>query len=39
VTKSFECGVSYIGDIKIRINDIFEFILVEEKVRTLKKKN
>ncbi|MCX6809648.1 MAG: translation initiation factor IF-2 [Candidatus Berkelbacteria bacterium] len=38
VTKGFECGVSYIGDIKIKIKDIFEFILVEEKVRTLKKK-
>ena len=38
VDKGFECGVSYIGDLKLKENDVLEFIMVEEKLRTLKKK-
>jgi translation initiation factor IF-2 len=33
-----ECGISYTGNLKLKPDDILEFILVEEKLRTLKKK-
>jgi len=33
-----ECGVSYKGDLKIKPGDILEFVLVEEKLRSLKKR-
>ncbi len=33
-----ECGISYLGAIKIKPDDILKFILVEERLRTLKKK-
>lgn len=33
-----ECGISYTGNLKLKSDDILEFILVEEKLRTLKKK-
>lgn len=38
VDKNFECGVSYLGDLKLKEGDILEFILVEEKMKTLKKR-
>jgi len=38
VNKGFEAGLSYIGDYKAKVGDVLEFILVEEKVRTLKKR-
>jgi len=37
--KGFEAGISYKGNIKIKPKDILKFILVEEKVRSLKKKS
>lgn len=37
--KDEECGVSYSGKIKVKVDDILEFILVEEKMRSLKKKS
>jgi len=38
VEKGTECGVSYSGDTKLKPGDTLEFILVEEKIRTIKKK-
>ncbi len=38
VEKDTECGISFSGETKVKTEDIFEFILVEEKMRTLKKK-
>lgn len=38
VEKGSECGISFSGDIKVKPEDILEFILIEEKVRSLKKK-
>jgi len=38
VDKNFECGVSYLGDLRLKVGDVFEFVLVEEKLRTFKKK-
>jgi translation initiation factor IF-2 len=38
VDKGSEAGVSYVGDYRAKPGDILEFILVEEKVRTLKKR-
>lgn len=38
VGKGDECGVSYIGDVKLKQSDILEFVMVEEKIRTIKKK-
>lgn len=38
VEKGTECGISYSGDVKMKPGDILEFILVEEKIRTIKKK-
>jgi translation initiation factor IF-2 len=38
VDKNFECGVSYLGEIRLKPGDILEFVLVEEKLKTLKKK-
>lgn len=38
VEKNSEAGISYIGEYKAKPKDILEFILVEEKVRTLKKR-
>jgi len=37
VDKNFECGVSYIGDLRLKEQDILEFIMVEEKLRMLNK--
>lgn len=37
VDKGYECGVSYLGNLRLKEGDVFEFILVEEKLRTLKK--
>jgi len=39
VEKDTECGVSYLGNVKIKEGDILEFILIEEKMRSLKKKS
>lgn len=33
-----ECGVSYKGDVKIKVGDTLEFVLVEEHLKSLKKK-
>ena len=33
-----ECGVSYKGDAKIKVGDTLEFVLVEEHLKSLKKK-
>lgn len=33
-----ECGISFTGNLKLKPDDVLEFILVEEKLRTLKKK-
>lgn len=38
VEKGNECGVSCLGDIKLKIKDTLEFVMVEEKIRSLKKK-
>jgi len=38
VKANTECGVSYKGDFKVKVGDIFEFNLVEEKLRSLKKR-
>ncbi len=38
VDKNFECGISYLGDAKLKEGDILEFVLVEEKLKTLKKR-
>lgn len=37
-TINSECGVSYKGDLKIKPGDTLEFVLVEEKLKTLKKR-
>jgi len=34
-----ECGVSYIGSVKLKPKDVLEFVLVEERLRSLKKKS
>jgi translation initiation factor IF-2 len=34
-----ECGVSYIGEVKIKPKDLFEFVLVEEHLKSIKKKS
>jgi translation initiation factor IF-2 len=38
VEANDECGVSYVGNIKLKPKDRLEFVLVEEKLRSLKKK-
>jgi len=38
VTKGDECGVSYSGELRLKTGDELEFILVEEKLRTISKK-
>ena len=38
VVAGSECGVSYFGELKLKEGDVLEFIRVEEKLRTLKKK-
>lgn len=38
VESPSECGISYTGTLKLKPDDVLEFILVEEKLRTLKKK-
>lgn len=39
VEKNTECGVSFSGDTRLKTGDVLEFILVEEKIRRLKKKS
>lgn len=39
VDKDTECGVSYLGEVKVKEGDILEFIITEEKVRSLTKKS
>lgn len=39
VEKGNQCGVSYSGDVKLKEGDILEFILVEEKIRSIKKRS
>lgn len=39
VEKDAECGVSYLGDAKMKEGDILEFIITEEKMRLLTKKS
>lgn len=34
-----ECGISYLGEAKLKPGDILEFILVEEHLRSIKKKS
>lgn len=34
-----ECGVSYVGEFKFKVKDILEFILIEEHLRSIKKKS
>lgn len=34
-----ECGISYTGEFKLKPKDIFDFILVEEHLRSIKKKS
>ncbi|MDH4358629.1 MAG: translation initiation factor IF-2 [Candidatus Berkelbacteria bacterium] len=38
VTDKKECGISYLGTVKLKPKDILEFVLVEERLRSLKKK-
>ena len=38
VAKGDECGVSYSGSLRLKAGDKLEFILVEEKLRTISKK-
>lgn len=38
VESGDECGISYSGNLKLKVGDVLEFILVEERLRTLKKK-
>ena len=38
VEKKQECGVSYTGELRLKPGDILEFILVEEKIRSIKKR-
>lgn len=38
IAKGNECGVSYIGSLKLKQSDTLEFILVEEKLKKIKKK-
>ncbi|OQA53290.1 MAG: Translation initiation factor IF-2 [candidate division WS2 bacterium ADurb.Bin280] len=37
VEKGNECGVSCLGELKLKAKDILEFVLVEEKIRSIKK--
>jgi len=39
VESPSECGVSYIGELKLKPKDKFDFILVEEHLRSVKKKS
>lgn len=34
-----ECGISYTGEFKLKIKDVLEFILIEEHLRSIKKKS
>lgn len=38
VEKGNECGVSYLSETKLKQGDILEFVMTEEKIRTIKKK-
>ncbi len=38
VDEGTDCGISYLGNIKLKPDDILEFVLVEEKLRSLRKK-
>lgn len=39
VRQNDECGISFVGEAKLKPDDILEFILVEEHLRSIKKKN
>jgi translation initiation factor IF-2 len=38
VSQNDECGISYVGEAKLKPGDILEFTLVEERLRSIKKK-